>query len=473
MSFFKRFIKWVKTMKVALYARVSTDEQAKDGYSIGAQCKKLQQYADLHDWETVLYVDDGYSAKDLNRPQISKLFKDIESGKIDTVVVYKLDRLTRSVRNLYDLMDLFASENCKFISLTESLDTSNASGRFFITMLGAMAQWERETIGERTAIGIKEAVKSGKVSSRAPFGYRRANGGFIIDEKEAYIVQSIFERYNSGVGVDLLIKELQSEGIIPLDKSWCATKILRILNNRSYLGEFTVKFKDGDVVINKDIFPPIISNQLFDDVSLLLKKKKRLPRRAKGTSRLFSGVLTCHECGAPIFGNTPEGFRYKCQNKSKSRGCSCGTFYEKELEEHFINYITELLNSVNDESIGTFKTEALNKRIRLSKELERIKHIKLKNHTAYENDLISFNLYKSRIDELKARESEINDILSHETTPPKILDFKGSDFRVLWETLDRKDKRNMVLKYIKNISMYKFPVSKTLGKLEIYHIDFL
>ncbi len=135
-------------MKVGLYARVSTDEQAKEGYSINAQCKKLQQYAELNDWTGVLYVDDGYSAKDLNRPQAMRLFKDIEEKKIDTVVVYKLDRLTRNVKNLYELMDLFDKSNCKLISLTESLDTSSASGRFFITMLGAMAQWERETISE-------------------------------------------------------------------------------------------------------------------------------------------------------------------------------------------------------------------------------------------------------------------------------------------------------------------------------------
>ncbi|MDB8552870.1 recombinase family protein [Turicibacter sanguinis] len=460
-------------MKVGLYARVSTDEQAKEGYSIGAQCKKLQQYAELNDWDGVLYIDDGYSAKDLNRPQARQLFKDIEAKKIDTVVVYKLDRLTRNVKNLYELMDLFDKNDCKLISLTESLDTSSASGRFFITMLGAMAQWERETIGERTFVGMKEAIKAGKVNGRTPFGYRKVDGKFTIHEQEAEIVRTIFDKYNRGIGVDTIIKDFQKDGLVPIDKPWDATKVFRILESRAYIGDFVVTFRDGEVNINKGVFPPIVSNELFNSANEMLQRKKRLHVRAKGTARLFSGVLTCSKCGGDIFGENPNGLRYKCKNKFKLDGCSCGTFKEEELEREFLKYMRIDFDSMNDSTVGATKNTPTTSKIKLAKELDRIKSIKLKNHTAFENDLISLEDYKKRIQELNEQELEITELMGKLSDIPKIFALKDKDFELMWNSLDRSDKRNMVLKYIRKIIMYKEPKGKTLGKLIINSIEYL
>ncbi|MTP79785.1 hypothetical protein GMB70_14150 [Turicibacter sanguinis] len=460
-------------MKVGLYARVSTDEQAKEGYSIGAQCKKLQQYAELNDWDGILYVDDGYSAKDLNRPQAMQLFKDIEDKKIDTVVVYKLDRLTRNVKNLYELMDLFDKNDCKLISLTESLDTSSASGRFFITMLGAMAQWERETIGERTFVGMKEAIKAGKVNGRTPFGYRKVDGKFTIHEQEAEMVRTIFDKYNRGIGVDTIIKDFQKDGLVPIDKPWDATKVFRILESRVYIGDFVVTFRDGEVNINKGVFPPIVSNELFNSANEMLQRKKRLHVRAKGTARLFSGVLTCSKCGGDIFGENPNGLRYKCKNKFKLDGCSCGTFKEEELEREFLKYMRIDFDSMNDSTVGATKNTPTTSKIKLAKELDRIKSIKLKNHTAFENDLISLEDYKKRIQELNEQELEITELMGKLSDIPKIFALKDKDFELMWNSLDRSDKRNMVLKYIRKIIMYKEPKGKTLGKLIISSIEYL
>lgn len=460
-------------MKVGLYARVSTDEQAKEGYSIGAQCKKLQQYAELNDWDGILYVDDGYSAKDLNRPQAIQLFKDIEDKKIDTVVVYKLDRLTRNVKNLYELMDLFDKNDCKLISLTESLDTSSASGRFFITMLGAMAQWERETIGERTFVGMKEAIKAGKVNGRTPFGYRKVDGKFTIHEQEAEMVRTIFDKYNRGMGVDTIIKDFQKNGLVPIDKPWDATKVFRILESRAYIGDFVVTFRDGEVNVNKGVFPPIVSNELFNSANEMLQRKKRLHVRAKGTARLFSGVLTCANCGGDIFGENPNGLRYKCKNKFKLDGCSCGTFKEEELEREFLKYMRIDFDSMNDSTVGATKNTPTTSKIKLAKELDRIKSIKLKNHTAFENDLISLEDYKKRIQELNEQELEITELMGKLSDIPKIFALKDKDFELMWNSLDRSDKRNMVLKYIRKIIMYKEPKGKKLGKLIISSIEYL
>lgn len=460
-------------MNVALYARVSTDEQAKEGYSIGAQCKKLQQYAELNDWNGSLYVDDGYSAKDLKRPRVMQLFKDIEDKKINTVVVYKLDRLTRNVKNLYELMDLFDKNDCKLISLTESLDTSSASGRFFITMLGAMAQWERETIGERTFVGMKEAIKAGKVNSRAPFGYRRIDGKFVIHEPEAEMVRTMFDKYNHGIGVETIVKEFQRDGIIPVDKPWHHKKVFRILENRAYVGDFVVTFRDGEVNVNKEVFPPIISDELFQSTQDMLERKKKLPTRAKGTARLFSGVLTCAECGSVIYGDNPNGLRYKCQNKFNFHKCNSGTFKESELEAEFLKHMRMMSESMNSDDVGATKYKTANNKIKLAKELDKIKGIKLKNHTAFENDLISLDDYKARINELNQRELEITELMGKITDIPKIFELKDIDFETMWNSLDRADKRNIVLKYVEKITMYKEPKGKTLGKLTINEILFL
>lgn len=460
-------------MKVGLYARVSTDEQAKEGYSIGAQCKKLQQYAELNDWDGVLYVDDGYSAKDLKRPQAIQLFNDIQEKKIDTVIVYKLDRLTRNVKNLYELMDLFDKNNCKLISLTESLDTSSASGRFFITMLGAMAQWERETIGERTFVGMKEAIKSGKVNGRAPFGYRKVDGNFVIHEQEAAMVRIMFDKYHHGIGVDKIIKDFQKDGLIPIDNPWNPTKVLRILESRAYIGDFVATFRDGEIHVNEGVFPAIISDELFNSVSDILKRKKRLHPRAKGNARLFSGVLKCHECGGEIFGTDPNGLRYKCKNKFKLDGCSCGTFKEEELEREFVKYMIDVFNSINNDTVASTKNRPATNKMKLAKELDKIKNIKLKNHTAFENDLISLDDYKKRIHELNEQEIEITTLMDKVTDIPKIFALKDKDFELMWSSLDRADKRSMVLKYIGKITMYKEPKGKTRGKLAINEIVFL
>lgn len=460
-------------MKVGLYARVSTEEQAKEGYSIGAQSKKLQQYAELNEWDSVLYVDDGYSAKDLKRPQMASLLNSIQSQEINTVVVYKLDRLTRSVRDLHELLDLFDKYDCKLISLTESLDTSSASGRFFITMSGAMAQWERETIGERTFFGMKEAIKSGKINGKSAFGYKKIGNNFEIVEEEATIVRAIFEKYNRGLGAELILRDLQNDGLIGNEKLWEPTKVLRILENRSYIGEFVVNFRDGEEYVNRDAFPPIISKELFDSVGEVLKRKKRLHPRAKGTARLFSGVLICENCGGNIFGENPNGLRYKCQNKFKMNGCSCGTFKEEELEREFVRYMAQFMRALNSDDQGSSALpQTANNKIKLTKELDKIKNIKAKNHIAFENDLISLDDYKSRIQELNQRELEISESLNNVTEIPRIYSFKVDNFENLWNTLERVDKRNLILKLISKIVMYKEPKGAKLGKLTISEIEY-
>ncbi|WP_429999877.1 recombinase family protein [Metabacillus fastidiosus] len=150
-------------MRTALYIRVSTEEQAKEGYSIRAQTERLKAYCVSQEWEVVdFYIDDGISAKDMNRPNLKRMIKHIEQGLIDCVLVYKLDRLTRSILDLYKLLEIFDKHNCKFKSSTEVYDTTSAIGRMFITLVAALAQFERENLSERVRMGMEQKAREGK-----------------------------------------------------------------------------------------------------------------------------------------------------------------------------------------------------------------------------------------------------------------------------------------------------------------------
>src|SRR5690625_5198821 len=172
-------------MKVGLYPRVSTDEQAKEGYSIDAQIKNSINFINSQGWELYdIYTDDGFSAKDLERPGMQKMIEDIKIRKFDVVVVYKLDRLVRSVSDLHELLKLFDKYEVKFKSVTEMFDTTNAMGRFFITLVAAMAQWERENLAERVRFGIEQMVSEGeRPGGKLPFGYTK-EGELIEQEAE-------------------------------------------------------------------------------------------------------------------------------------------------------------------------------------------------------------------------------------------------------------------------------------------------
>ena len=148
-------------INTAIYVRVSTEEQATEGFSIHAQKDKLTKYAEVSDYNIVdYYIDDGISGKNLNeRPEVTRLINDVKSGKINNVLVYKLDRLTRSVKDLIYLIELFDKYNCTFNSQTEKIDTSNAVGRMFVKIIGIFAEFERENLAERVTFGYEQKTK--------------------------------------------------------------------------------------------------------------------------------------------------------------------------------------------------------------------------------------------------------------------------------------------------------------------------
>lgn len=187
-------------MRTAVYIRVSTDDQAREGFSIAAQREKLLAYIYSQGWEVAdIYADEGVSAKDTNRPALTRMLADISRGCIDVVLVYRLDRLTRSVLDLYQLLQEFERYGVHFKSCTEVYDTTTAMGRLFITLVAALAQWERENLAERVKMGMGQMVRERKrPGGPPPFGYVLREGQLQLHPEEAKLVRTMFTQYLIG-----------------------------------------------------------------------------------------------------------------------------------------------------------------------------------------------------------------------------------------------------------------------------------
>src|SRR5579863_6446343 len=173
-------------MKTVGYVRVSTDRQADFGVSIEAQEAKIRAMSVVRggDLDEVI-VDGGESAKDLNRPGVKRLLALVDGSKVDAVIVAKLDRLTRSVKDLCGLLELFEKRKVALISVAESLDTGSAAGRLVITIMGAVSQWEREAIGERTRDALRHKRSQGQRVGNIAFGSRLASDGEHLEPQPA------------------------------------------------------------------------------------------------------------------------------------------------------------------------------------------------------------------------------------------------------------------------------------------------
>lgn len=299
-------------MKVALYIRVSTIEQVEHGWSIGEQAERLRKYSESMDWTVYkIYTDAGFSGKDTERPALQEMISDIK--KFDKVVVYKLDRLSRSQKDTLNLIeDVFLKNNVDFVSMSENFDTSTPFGRFMIGILSTFAQLERETIKERMMMGKSARAKNGKWhGGHAPFGYETVDGALVVDETKKDIVIEIFDRYISGEPFRSIERDMKERHIMTNQGSPLTNKVIKyIVSNKAYIGYN--RHKDEWI---KGEHEPIIDIETFE------KAEKRLNdahmrysvdgiKYGCNTSYL-GGLLYCKQCGARYF---------KCQSGTKKYG---------------------------------------------------------------------------------------------------------------------------------------------------------
>lgn len=347
------------TNKVAIYVRVSTSYQAEEGYSIDEQKDKLEAYCKIKDWKIYdVYVDGGFSGSNTKRPELERLINDTKRKRFDIVLVYKLDRLSRSQKDtLFLIEDVFLKNDVAFISLQENFDTSTPFGKASIGMLSVFAQLEREQIKERMILGKEGRAKKGKAMSwtTIPFGYdySKETGVLSVNPTQALIVNRIFTEYLNGKSVVKIIRDLNKEGHIGRNKPWGETITKYLLKNETYLG--IVKYRGQKYEGQHE---PIISQELFDLVQLELKKRQIDALKRNNNPRPFqakymlSGLLKCGYCGGSlglyVTSKNRKGKayqRYQCRHrfdKDKSKRCKSKWYDKQELEEKVIEKLSKI-----------------------------------------------------------------------------------------------------------------------------------
>ncbi len=200
-------------MKVIAYARVSTEDQASNGVSLALQEAKLRAYAEAKDWSITRVVSEDASGKNLNRPGLQEAVETIRAGEVDALLVYKLDRLTRSVADLDYLTRTLNEHDVALVSLSESLDATTASGRLMLNLLGVVSQWEREAIGERTRAALNHKKLNGQVYARVPFGFRRVGDRLEPVADELEVVQRMRGWHEQGASLREIARRLNDEGV--------------------------------------------------------------------------------------------------------------------------------------------------------------------------------------------------------------------------------------------------------------------
>ena len=219
-------------MKAIGYVRVSTDEQAREGVSMDNQKAKIEAYCNLNDLELVAIIEDaGKSGKDLNREGVQSLLERIKGRQIDAVVVYKLDRLSRRVKDTLTLMELIEKKSVAFHSITEKIDTKSAMGKFFLNIMASMNQWERDTISERTRDALQHKIEKGERAGQVPYGWTLGMDGktLLPSAREQEAIRFILDLHSKGNTLRGICGELEKEGHKPAGKTWHPMTVKRIV----------------------------------------------------------------------------------------------------------------------------------------------------------------------------------------------------------------------------------------------------
>lgn len=284
-------------IRCALYVRVSTRNQLEPEYnSLQTQREKLEAYCKSQEGFEVceVYEESAQSAETLARPALRQLVRDIQIGNIDCVLTYKIDRLTRSVRDFHELMDMFEQNGVKYISITQSFDTQSPMGRLMRNILLDFGEFEREMTADRTRDKMHQRAQKGLWNGGIPpYGYKNENKQLIIDSDEAEIIRLMYRQYDLEPSISKIRSELQLKGITQRSgKPWGKTTISYSLSNPVYIGK--IRFK-GELY--DGIHTPIIDKELFNRVQRKTPDRKHAKSRIKRTY-LLKGLLKCGECGS-------------------------------------------------------------------------------------------------------------------------------------------------------------------------------
>lgn len=463
-----------KKYVVGLYPRVSTEDQFRNGHSLGEQKERMLKLCDYKNYEVYkVYEDAGISAKDMNRPAFQEMIQDIKDGKINKIIVYKLDRLTRSIKDLEEICTFLEENNCSLESMCEDINTSTANGKFFIRMLTILAQLEIERTSERTKFGMIGAVKKGHFVGRAPIGYDKQDKKLVINDIESEVIRRIFDLYIKGMAANAITKLLNEEKA--LNRKWIPTLVDRILSNEIYIGNYvhrkTISIEESQTFIG--VAPAIIEEEVFNIAQV--QKQKNLKNYKRKQTYIFMQSIKCPKCDTIMGG---------CSSKSHTgeKHCyyqcaKCNTrISEKKIEKQMINFLDDMLDFflLIDNTYKPYlyqDTESeLKKCNKIIDKLE-IKEKRIKK--AFVDGIVEEVELKDELDFIKNQkkmtEEKIKDISIKESSEDhknemrliynlkQLEQIKYKSYHVrknkLWDKLPKEQKQELVFKYIDNISI--------------------
>lgn len=453
-------------MRTAVYIRVSTEEQAKEGFSVAAQRERLLAYIRSQGWTLAdIYADEGESAKDTRRPALQRMLADVRLGRIDVVLVYRLDRLTRSVLDLYRLLSQFERYGVRFKSCTEVYDTTTAIGRLFITLVAALAQWERENLAERVKLGMEQMVRERKrPGGPPPYGYEWQDGRLVVHPTEGEAVRGMFRHFLAGWTPRQIAEWANHEGFRGKHGArWSPGAVTRLLKNPVYYGALRWNYAEGGQRLNRPekwmlverAHPAIVDASTFAAVQQRLAERRSHHPRVLSSPFIFSGLLYCSRCGSPMRGKTartkkPNGKRYThyyylCKNRQKG-GCQAAAIREDRLAREVISHLHrygEELRAACREAVasGAAQTEMAAAEALLKKCRQRRKRWE----DAYAEGLITLGEYRAKLGELKQAEQEA--LAAAQCRPLAAVSDEWqemlADWSSIWESATREERRQL------------------------------
>lgn len=463
-----------KKFVVGLYPRVSTEDQFRNGHSLGEQKERMLKLCDYKNYEVYkVYEDAGISAKNMNRPAFQEMIQDIKDGKINKIIVYKLDRLTRSIKDLEEICTFLEENNCSLESMCEDVNTSTANGKFFIRMLTILAQLEIERTSERTKFGMVGAVKKGHFVGRPPIGYDKVDKKLVINDIESEVIRRIFDLYIKGVAANAIIKLLNEEKA--LNRKWIPTLVDRILSNEIYIGNYVHRKTVSDEESQKfvGVAPAIIEEEVFNIAQI--QKQKNLKNYKRKQTYIFMQSIKCPKCGTIMGGCSSKSHTgekhcyYQCAN-CKTR------VSEKKIEKQMINFLDDMLDFflLIDNTYKPYLYQDIEKELKkCNKIIDELNAKEKRIKSAFVDGIVEEMELKDELDfvknQKKITEEKIKDLTIKESTEDhkkemrliynlkQLEQIKNKSYYVrknhLWDKLSKEQKQELVFKYIDNISI--------------------
>ena len=511
---FKKLVNDIKIEKrrkiIAIYCRVSTDEQAEFGYSIDEQKRLLEEWCKANDYIIYkCYSDRGISGKNIkDRPALKELLSDAKEGKFDMVISWKINRVSRKLEDVLKIVSLLEKNNITFKSYSEPFETDTPAGRMQFQMMALIGEFERGTIAQNVKMGMIAKAKSGNwcggrvlgydlVPNNSPEEEKKGKNKLEINEKEAEIVRFIFNEYSKGKGYKAITNQINKLGYkTKKGNNFSVGSIRDILTNPVYIGEIRYNVRQNwsekrrrninpNPIRVKGKHEAIIDRELWDKVQLILESKKGKPSRIYDGEYPLTGILRCPKCGAgmvisrttnTLADGTKKRIAYYCCGNWKNKGtsvCNSNTIRVDKANEYVFKKIEEL---VSNEAMIKAVVKNINKERKdkvkpakrllgdIDKELEKLDKRKRKIFEAYEDDILTKEEFQIRKDELNEKirilEEEkkpllntISEDVSEEIPYEFIKDILMNFSKVLNSSVSREQQKKLLHMIISEITM--------------------